>query len=189
MNQTHRATIQERKKKRRQYLRKKAIAHLLSGGYSLVSVGTILTALIIGIVLLTGGEHSPGHFITLLGMVLAVGFMATWVLEQTRKFSANAKAKAKRYYAAPVKVATLPSEDVLLRGAGSPAIAPGELLRAAHKGPNAPANDLLRPSNEGLPGDFKQTVDAPAEIQGVATVGTVDSTEELVQVGRGSTRE
>jgi ABC-type uncharacterized transport system permease subunit len=149
--------VTERKRRRREYLRKK-VAHLTGMGVSgsaflassMAFLGcTFITVMVLILTLRANPEDRiPGWTelqIGLLTMLLSgLSAFAFWRL--TARLKRNVRQLA---FVAPVTPNTLPADEILVRGAEQPTVQQSEvLLRAAQAGQETAKEELLRVSQE-----------------------------------------
>jgi len=136
MNQTHIDRVREARKKRREYVAKKASLSFYR------YFGVLLAVIFGGLTLLYAIDDwntDTAHLIrlTLFAVVFRFG---VWYWT-----SCTAEAKALPFVPPVAKqIAALPANEILVRGSDGPISAPEELLRAAHTGIGEQANELLR---------------------------------------------
>jgi hypothetical protein len=129
--------LPDRKKLRREYLRKKGLFYLVRFGFPSFMVACCL--------LVVHPRHSQSPFIHDILMLLAAISSAAWIMltEQVKNTDWMRKHTT---YVPPVKRSTLPAEEILVRGAGEPTAPTETLLRATVKDEAARAEELLRVS-------------------------------------------
>ena len=140
MSHARKGPAQDAAGRRRDYLRKKAMATIpavVAGALSVLLVSFLLK------LALQRGTMSDSQFAAfLLFLVLTVPCSIVIVFCEKKRLSIP--------YVPPVaeQVAALPADEVLVRASDEPPATPEELLRAAREGTVTVAEDLLR-SNEG----------------------------------------
>lgn len=144
--------IEDRTRKRRDYLFRKARANTLAYGVGCATVCLTLFAAAIGIPLLFftvgvavyGGDGRLATVVfglfVLLALVSGAAYCGSRLYQQCDR---NARFIP---YVPPVReqIADLPADEVLLRGADLPTAAVGELLRPAREGEVTASEELLR---------------------------------------------
>jgi hypothetical protein len=128
--------VPDRRRLRREYLRKKAI------GYLMLRLSVVLPG--IGVVaIVTANVCDEQHAI---GGTVVVSSAACLLLVSlfALKMSGQAEIVSDVPYVPPVKPDTLPAEEILVRGATQPSIPSETLLRATMKGEETKADELLR---------------------------------------------
>ena len=141
--------IQDRKKQRREYLRKKRVTYFKATLNTLIAIpcswyafGSLFAAL-----------FNP--FDRLFSVIMfALAFIFGAVAWTAAKRAKLLHQKAKQLpYVPPVSPATLPAEEVLLRGSDASAQEQSQvLLRGTHNSEEADGQELLR-SSQGQDGD------------------------------------
>ena len=152
-NQERKGPIQDRAKMRRSYVWNSTKTNALTMTLLLCSacLGLVNLVPIIGLVvsvgaILSGGENAVGGIVG----VVVCGFFTAIMGWLTFQCFSSALAVPIPPYVPPVReqIATLPPDEVLLRGSDQPAATPDELLRATQVTQQTTAEELLR-SMEG----------------------------------------
>jgi len=132
--------VSNRKKLRREYLTNKGKAY---------SRAVLLPLLAILLVVLID-VHLPRSFTSVGFIGGAVAFAYSRIVRCSWRYSKRQVARAAQIpYVPPVTTDSLPAEEVLVRGATAPPASGKTLLRAAVKGEETKAEELLRNSRGG----------------------------------------
>ena len=141
MNQTHRKAVEDAARKRREYLRKKAVG-------SVLVVLAVLFCAPLAVLTFVGvfgflNVRLRSEIILQAILLLVSSSLLIWVSRAAGRINTNINSLD---YVPPVheQIAALPAEEVLLRGSDQPTAAPDELLRAARTGTATDAEELLR---------------------------------------------
>ena len=150
-DETHRETTQSAEQKRRAYLREKAQASVAAAaalGIAVLFAIPVLLTFGISFLKLLASRRLPDLFEILIGLLVLGMFAGPAFLAWTIRQHFTKKA-ASLPYVPPVReqIATLPADEILLRGSEEPAAAPGELLRAAQGRTETGSEELLRAEN------------------------------------------
>jgi len=132
--------VSDRKKLRREYLRKKGKAHSKS-----VLYGAICVALWVMVALFLFFVNEPGVHMPPMDYAIAtiICLAAVWFTSQLVKSEAEAKLVP---YVPPVTPNTLPADEILVRGSEEPPVAQSDVLLRAAKEQETPQEELLRVS-------------------------------------------
>jgi hypothetical protein len=126
--------VQDRKKQRREYLRKKAMIYALP---VMVAAGTVVS-----IYNLLGPDFTRTQGVaSTIWAVIPCGFL---VVLSWAHYSKARRDAARITHVPPVTPVTLPADEILVRGAEEPSAPNGTLLRATVKGETTNAEELLR---------------------------------------------
>jgi hypothetical protein len=136
--------MEDAEKRRRKYLWKKF--SLKASAAIALSITGFAVSVVLFVMAGLFWSHGIGFFnfahLTLFGLVTLMAFVPIgW--KSSRHYLAKAKALP---YVPPAhgQIATLPADEVLLRGSNQPVAAPDDLLRAAQAGAVESAEELLR---------------------------------------------
>lgn len=153
------------RKARREYLERVVRIYARAAGGSALCVGLAGAITIAGLCLLYWmgidfGQRQANEPILPVALFFLIVFVTACVLgHRMETMMEKAQEAAAREYVPPVHTATLPAEEVLLRGSERPVLPESDsLLRAAHSSQAAAAHELLRPETESLPEPHPQAV-------------------------------
>jgi hypothetical protein len=145
--------LPDRKKLRRDYLRKRALAEAKGNGgilvfmiASVVATLSVIGALVFALAsLFFDASECLTNAVMLAGIAVVSGPLAKWgwglihCIDDVKRL----------VYVPPIKPSTLPAEEILVRGAGEPTAPTETLLRATVKGEEPRAEELLRSTEQG----------------------------------------
>ena len=145
--------VPDRKRLRREYLRKQVLGHGKGGfGVLFYVLGSLLCPVsgCIAVLLLLGATLMLSPWCLITALAFAGMAVATWKLASCAwRLLDGFEDAARTPYVPPVTTSTLPVEEVLVRGAAEPSTPSETLLRAAGTGEETKAEELLRSSQGG----------------------------------------
>lgn len=146
-NQTHTDRVKDAGKRRREYVRKLAIALSVIALVCVIGAFAVPAAMAATILAMMLMPKSLSDGVRIPLAVLATIGIPTFVLLRVILLYRSQVDKARGIaYVPPVaeQIAALPAESILVRGSEQPAAQPEELLRAAQSGAETEAGELLR---------------------------------------------
>jgi hypothetical protein len=136
--------VPDRKRLRREYLRKKGIGYAHATFYGALAAPCAFAVMLLLITTWTYLPRArPIGLIVLACLIGLAGLCICWLGRSARQ----ARQKARRVpYVPPVTPSTLPTEEILVRGAAEPSAQGATLLRAGVKDEETKGEELLRSS-------------------------------------------